>query len=404
MLIEKSTPNSIVMMTADEARIKTEQIKQNLYSTRQLLLEMYEREGWRALEYSSWREYGQEEFGYSETRVYELMDAARVQRNISEISEKENEHRVIPDSQLRPLASLEPEQQREAWALAHEKAKNGNNKVTAEIVKEAADEIATHREPQIIREYQSATWITLTEWLKRDGGIAWSKRGNKTFNETNENIEWAMWSWNPVTGCKFGCEYCYARDIANRFYPHKFEPTFHPDRLTAPQNNAMPRPRWDGDIGYKGVFVCSMADLFGPWVPQEWIDATLEAVRQAPQWNFLFLTKNPSRMVGINWPQNAWAGTTVDVQKRVPVAEEAFTDVRAPVKFISCEPMRERLVFNKIDVFDWVIIGGQSKTTQMQESQPEWEWVESVLAQARQAGCMVYFKTNLSVRPREYPV
>ena len=29
-----------------------------------------------------------------------------------------------------------------------------------------------------------------------------------TFNETNENIEWAKWSWNPVTGCKFGCDYC----------------------------------------------------------------------------------------------------------------------------------------------------------------------------------------------------
>jgi hypothetical protein len=21
------------------------------------------------------------------------------------------------------------------------------------------------------------------------------------FNETNENIEWARWTWNPVTGC-----------------------------------------------------------------------------------------------------------------------------------------------------------------------------------------------------------
>ena len=30
--------------------------------------------------------------------------------------------------------------------------------------------------------------------------------------------------------------YCYARDIANRFYPEKFEPTFHPERLAAPQN------------------------------------------------------------------------------------------------------------------------------------------------------------------------
>lgn len=30
-------------------------------------------------------------------------------------------------------------------------------------------------------------------------------------------IEWADSTWNPVTGCLHGCEYCYARRIANRF-------------------------------------------------------------------------------------------------------------------------------------------------------------------------------------------
>lgn len=30
-------------------------------------------------------------------------------------------------------------------------------------------------------------------------------------------IEWADSTWNPVTGCKHGCEYCYARRIAERF-------------------------------------------------------------------------------------------------------------------------------------------------------------------------------------------
>ena len=30
-------------------------------------------------------------------------------------------------------------------------------------------------------------------------------------------IDWADMTWNPVTGCLHGCEYCYARKIANRF-------------------------------------------------------------------------------------------------------------------------------------------------------------------------------------------
>lgn len=30
-------------------------------------------------------------------------------------------------------------------------------------------------------------------------------------------IEWCDSTWNPVTGCLHGCEYCYARQIAERF-------------------------------------------------------------------------------------------------------------------------------------------------------------------------------------------
>ena len=33
-------------------------------------------------------------------------------------------------------------------------------------------------------------------------------------------IDWADMTWNPVVGCLHGCEYCYARDIAQRFGGH----------------------------------------------------------------------------------------------------------------------------------------------------------------------------------------
>jgi DNA repair photolyase len=35
--------------------------------------------------------------------------------------------------------------------------------------------------------------------------------------EDDNLIDWAMWTWNLITGCQHDCPYCYARDIAERF-------------------------------------------------------------------------------------------------------------------------------------------------------------------------------------------
>jgi hypothetical protein len=59
----------------------------------------------------------------------------------------------------------------------------------------------------------------------------------KKFNkQDNTSVEWAQWTWNPVTGCLHNCPYCYARDIALRFYGQKFEPVILPDRLRAAEH------------------------------------------------------------------------------------------------------------------------------------------------------------------------
>jgi protein gp37 len=250
--------------------------------------------------------------------------------------------------------------------------------------------------------------------------------GNSKFNYTNDMVDWARWTWNPVTGCEHNCIYCYARDIANRFYPEKFKPTFHPERLSAPHNTSFPREKIRqlvterdeaiarGDqasvdrlntsiLGERNVFTCSMADLFGRWVPDAWIEAVLEQVRLESQWNYLFLTKFPLRYEGIDFPENAWVGTTVDEQKRVASAEKAFRNVKASVKWLSCEPFREDLTFKSLEMFDWVVIGGQSESTQAPAFQPPWEWIEHLWEQARAAGCRIYWKPNLTTRPKEYP-
>jgi protein gp37 len=269
--------------------------------------------------------------------------------------------------------------------------------------------------------YLSIGKVAEAEVVRKDNPELWEdvKKGDKSvheaytetkktftedskFNRTNDNIEWAIWTWNPVTGCKHGCTYCYARDIANRFYKEGFEPTFHPHRLKAPKNTTISEK--DKKIpGCHNVFVCSMADLFGDWVSKEWIDKTLQAVKDNPQWNFLFLTKNPKRLLDFTFPKNSWIGATIDVQSRVKPTEDVFKKLKATVKFVSCEPLREKVSFKDISIFNWLIIGGQSRCSNEEAKQPKWEWVESLFNQARQNNVKVYFKPNLTIRPKEYP-
>jgi protein gp37 len=247
-------------------------------------------------------------------------------------------------------------------------------------------------------------WGALSE-IERAHLLAGDDASKLGFNQTNESVEWAWWTWNPVTGCNHGCPYCYARVIATKgpaanAFPNGFAPTLCSNRLKAPHRMKVPADAAT-DSRWRNVFVCSMADLFGRWVPAEWIEAVLREMAEAPQWNFLCLTKFPKRMAEFAIPENVWMGTTVDLQARVPAAEAGFANVRSKVKWLSLEPMLEPLKFTNIGLFDWVVIGGASAQsgTANSPATPEWRppfpWIVDVVEQARAAGVKVYFKTNL---------
>jgi len=218
--------------------------------------------------------------------------------------------------------------------------------------------------------------------------------------QDNAAIEWAQWSWNPITGCEHNCPYCYARDIAlsggkmAKSYPNGFAPTLRPRALLTPRNMEVP-PSAADDTRYRNVFTGSMGDIFGRWVPDEWINAVLAEIRDAEQWNFLCLTKFPKRMAEFDIPPNAWMGTTVDLQARVNAAEAGFANVGAKVKWLSCEPLLEPLRFKHLDRFHWIVIGGASKSSKTPIWRPPFEWVMDLVLQARAAGLKVYMKTNL---------
>jgi protein gp37 len=221
-----------------------------------------------------------------------------------------------------------------------------------------------------------------------------------TFNlQSGPGIEWAKYSWNPITGCLHDCPYCYARDIATlgntaRAFPHGFAPAFKPVHLNTPNNMRPPRGAAH-DQRERNVFCGSMSDWWGRWVPVEWIHAVLTAIGDAPWWTFLTLTKFPKRMAEFELPANMWAGTTVDLQARVRNAEAAFADINASVRWLSIEPMLENLRFSRLDLFQWIVIGGASVSSRTPEWKPPMAWIVDLLAQAREAGVPVYMKPNL---------
>jgi len=241
------------------------------------------------------------------------------------------------------------------------------------------------------------------------------------FNITNENIDWARYTWNPVEGCKHGCPYCYARDIHDRFIKAQTgrafdEPILREHLLAAPKNTPIPI------TGPTTVFVGSMSDLFGNFIPTEWINKVLEVVKQNSQWTYLFLTKNPMRYSEFHFPKNCWLGATIDKQERVAKTIDAMQAIKDNYEFnsddddddielftntfVSFEPLLEEIevgtLFNHVNL---IIIGSRSKTTSLPEFQPEWSWVEKLLFAARHSEHKidVYFKPNLTVTPKEHP-
>lgn len=278
---------------------------------------------------------------------------------------------------------------------------------TGEIALDAADKqrrqrIAAMPKPDPIPVKPSPVLITMRTHDGREISVRPSAKPTFTDQSKTEGISWAKWSWNPVTGCLHGCEYCYARAITQRFpegFPAGFTPFFREDRLSAPANTVVPAEHRD-DPAWQRVFVCSMADLYGRWVPQEWINRVHASMLASPHWQYILLTKFPARYVGLDMPAGAWIGTSVDEQKRVRIAEDAFRQVDGGmVRWLSLEPLKEPLEFTDLSMFDWVVIGAQTETVQggrvVPAFAPAFEWVARIVAQAREAGCRVHLKPNL---------
>jgi len=210
------------------------------------------------------------------------------------------------------------------------------------------------------------------------------------------DIDWTDYTLNVITGCRGPagdgrhCPYCYAKRLAhgrlrrlylaNRTYvvgdpSDPFAPRFWPKRLEEPARLKKPSK----------IFVCSMGEPFGPWLPESWQRAVFKMIEQNPRHTFQLLTHQPKNLTPWSpFPPNAWVGATATNAQELITASIALFDVEASVRFVSLEPL--------LSPVDWIIVGAQ---TGPGARPPKREWVEDILDAAARYDIPVLLKRNL---------
>jgi protein gp37 len=141
-----------------------------------------------------------------------------------------------------------------------------------------------------------------------------------------------------------------------------------------------------------------MADLFGEWVPDEWIKTVLDACKKAPQHRYLFLTKNFKRyeylinkkILPARINQNYMFGHTISTKKDADDYFDwhfkSYHDFKANYwihRFISVEPLYDQvnLRFRYFGA-DWVIIGAETGNRKGKVI-PKKEWIKNIVWQCQ---------------------
>ncbi len=252
------------------------------------------------------------------------------------------------------------------------------------------------------------------------------------------DIDWTDATWNPVRGCTKvspGCKHCYAETFAERFrgvaghpYEQGFDPRLAPAQLDAPLHWRRPRT----------IFVNSMSDLFGEFVPNKYVAAVFGVMAGTLQHTYQILTKRARRLPAwVGWAQemasrpcrgadrwdaaldagaerasswrgypipkapwplpNVWLGVSVEDRKYGLPRIEHLRQTPAAVRFLSIEPLLEGLGEIDLTGIHWVIVGGESGpgARPMEEA-----WALSIRDQSKAAGVPFFFKQWGGVRKK----
>lgn len=265
-------------------------------------------------------------------------------------------------------------------------------------------------------------------------------------------IQWTNSTFNPWIGCSKvspGCKNCYAEaDMDNR----RKRVVWGVNGTRSVTSYAYWRQplKWDRDAAAAGiktkVFCSSLADVFEDWEGHVvdsknnllwWWDEnstmpysgtgvdvqgmptfshqnekndifnvplTLNAIRTYLFWlieqttnlYWLLLTKRPEnimQMVPDRWkdkfPENVWIGTSVENQEMANERLPILATIPAAVKFMSGEPMLEKVSLKGLRKPDWVIVGGESGSNKRPFDA---EWARCIKAECKELAISFFMK------------
>ncbi len=245
------------------------------------------------------------------------------------------------------------------------------------------------------------------------------------------SIEWTDSTWNPIRGCTRispGCIHCYAEEnTALRSDPGRWGAGY--------AKRTPDGARWTGKVELiekhledplrwrkpRRIFVNSMSDLFHEALSDDDILRVFDVIYRAHltrDHTFQILTKRPNRMRGFCKrlrfdygslrlskarsnrrsvaPQlgTMWLGVSVENQRRVDERLPVLITTPAAVRFLSCEPLLERLDLNRwlaTGKIDWVIVGAESG----RRARPmDLDWVRDLRDQCNRNGVHFFFKQD----------
>jgi protein gp37 len=249
-------------------------------------------------------------------------------------------------------------------------------------------------------------------------------------------IEWCTHTANPITGCRHGCPWCYARRMARRLAanpsaPHygavaaacwgdPFAPALSLEALEAMRRELVRarRPR--------RVFLGSMSDVAcaGNWailagrrLVATWPNALVQHMiagtcAQLPEHVFQILTKAPMNLIDY-WPRNVWLGVscpdTATGRDNVAALHVSATDQPDPrIRWASVEPLIDPAFDPQVLLcLDWVVVGAETGPGAPRPGTPKAEAIADaglrIVAWAERHRVPVFVKKNLRrLRPAAF--